>query len=356
MKPSKEIEELEMVQEMDDENLFEVCELYHCLQDITEESVEKVSVLLEKDEVDVTLRGEYEETYLHVTLAPNEVENLPHVLTIMYKLVLAGVEVNGRDREGNTPLHVAVFNELHHSVVNALLKLGADSSLANKDGQVPIQLATDEKTRNVLEYFGGGLWKAVSGGKEDVAKVLVDSWCRINIKHNGKKLITLAEEGENSKITEYLKEKKNTSALVCAALSGNVKETKNILKKEGTDIDTQDWSFLREDGNRTILPLAVETVLFRNYECAKTLVKKGADINVLIETKPDEKQAAYFFLLKRLDSEKHSDLMVALMKKANLDLISNENPYDVIYMGWERKWPSEVVGKLVDAGMSIFLR
>ena len=74
----------------------------------------------------VQAKGNYDETYLHVLLTPTVRDNgAKRVVSLCYLLVEAGVDVNSSDCQGNTPLHVAVINELPRCIVCALLRLGA---------------------------------------------------------------------------------------------------------------------------------------------------------------------------------------------------------------------------------------
>jgi len=57
--------------------------------------------------------------------------------------------INFRDQSGNTLLHQAVISN-NTEAIEALLKYGANSLIRNKEDKMPLDLAQEEKTREVL--------------------------------------------------------------------------------------------------------------------------------------------------------------------------------------------------------------
>lgn len=66
-------------------------------------------------------------------------------------LAKAGADVNARDNEGNTPLHVLT------DVEEELLKLGADVNALNKDGETPIFTTVDDDAIPLFIEHGADL-------------------------------------------------------------------------------------------------------------------------------------------------------------------------------------------------------
>ena len=60
-----------------------------------------------------------------------------------------GIRMNPKDKEGNTPLHLAVYFS-HYDAVLALLSHGADVSARNNLNQKPIVLSEDETMIKLL--------------------------------------------------------------------------------------------------------------------------------------------------------------------------------------------------------------
>ncbi|XP_029008666.1 protein phosphatase 1 regulatory subunit 27b [Betta splendens] len=67
-------------------------------------------------------------------------------------LVQHGADIQQRDEEGWTPLHMACSDSFPH-IARYLLSLGADPELENDCGEKPADLI-DQESRELLEIFG----------------------------------------------------------------------------------------------------------------------------------------------------------------------------------------------------------
>ncbi|MCM1307224.1 MAG: ankyrin repeat domain-containing protein [Butyrivibrio sp.] len=72
---------------------------------------------------------------------------------VVKALVNAGADVNARNKQGNTPLHLALKNG-SGEVARFLIKKGADCNIANEEQITPIQIAVEKGMDEVLEYMG----------------------------------------------------------------------------------------------------------------------------------------------------------------------------------------------------------
>jgi len=67
-------------------------------------------------------------------------------------LVANGVDIDAKNKAGDTALHTAVYRK-NLAVVETLLSLNADASIENRDGRGPISLARELKFVDILKVF-----------------------------------------------------------------------------------------------------------------------------------------------------------------------------------------------------------
>ncbi len=339
---------------------FEKSELFRLLtaeKDFNRETPRIVKKLLAEGSR-VRLRGEFNETYLHALMGPKPEGTDSAVLAVLYQLVEAGLDVNARDTEGFTPLHIAVINDLSPRIVNALLKVGADPCALNNQDQDAMDLCEVPMIRDVLEFFDMGLWRLVAVGEAGKVRALVNSWCKIDLQNDhDKKLMELAEEVGNDFVVEILKEFKPKNAVVMAALSGNYEKLEKTIKKGDVDLNIKDWSYTRpSDGKRTHRPLLAECVSLGWFDCARLLVKKGADVNYEVEVIEGRKEPLFIYLFYLMAPQRllDVDLFKSVLKKADLSLVQDH--FTLLYQCWQMNVSSDLVCQMVDSGLQIEAR
>ena len=339
---------------------FENSELFTLLtaeKDFNRDTPGRVKKLI-SDGADVNLTGKFNETYLHALMGPKPDGTESAVLAVLYQLIEAGVHANARDNEDFTPLHIAVLNDLSPRIVNALLKVGADPCALNKQDQDAMDLCELETIKDVLEFYGMGLWRLVAAGEAGKVRALVNSWCKIDqVNEKGKKLSTLADEVGNEFVIETLKEFKNNNAVVMAALSGNLQKLEKVVKKDDVDLNTKDWSYTRpSDGKRMHRPLLIECVSLGWFDCARVLVKKGADVNYEVEVVDGKQEPLYMYLFYLMAPQKllELELFKEVLKKADLSLVQDH--YTLFYQCWQMNVTGDLVAQMVENGLQVGTR
>ena len=73
-------------------------------------------------------------------------------MSVLKPMVKAGLDINARNKEGNTVLHLALKNRCSEEA-RYLIKKGADYNIANKDRVTPMQIAAENGLEEVLELM-----------------------------------------------------------------------------------------------------------------------------------------------------------------------------------------------------------
>ena len=197
-------------------------------------------------------------------------------------LLQHGADVNGRNRDGNTALHLAVFLG-HAETAELLIKNGADVNTKNGDGATPIDLlgVPWEMTRFLTDMFGIKLkQKQVETGRAKVAKLLgaADAFERENIP-SVEEVWEAASTGNLNVVKQALangmdanlKDPKSGDILLgTAALMGHT-EIVALLLEHGADVNMRS----KDDG--TALHAAA---FLGRVETVKLLLDNGADTTI----------------------------------------------------------------------------
>ena len=163
-------------------------------------------------------------------------------------LLQHGADINGRNRDGNTALHLSVFLG-HAETAELLIKNGADIDTKNGDGATPIDMLAVpwEMTESLSKQMGIELERQqVAAGKAEIAKLLG--------------VEATFEEADTSL----------AQGLSAAAFTGDLATMKRALA-EGADPNTKN----PESGS----PLLADAALMGRTEIVALLLEHGADIN-----------------------------------------------------------------------------
>mmetsp|Transcript_19695 Transcript_19695/g.75550 ORF Transcript_19695/g.75550 Transcript_19695/m.75550 type:complete len:805 (-) Transcript_19695:72-2486(-) len=118
--------------------------LHYCA---LEKQLSCCKVLLEKDNIDVTITNKQKTTVLHYLVrVPVDEDNAVFYRKVMDMVIDKGIDVNLANNQGESALHSAILASNRHATA-FLLERGADANLRSLHGETPLHYAT--RTGNV---------------------------------------------------------------------------------------------------------------------------------------------------------------------------------------------------------------
>jgi ankyrin repeat protein len=197
-----------------------------------------------------------------------------------------GADVNARDPNGQTALHVAVNNE-HRDVAELLISKGADVNAKDGRGDTPLICAVEKGDRNTVTLLvtkGADvnytprddylplLHSMVWAGDVNTVKLLVDHGAKFDVqdRSSGWTAFRFAAWQGNRELVEFFASKGgDVSTLPLAACVGNLAQVKSLVES-GADPNAKD------DFGWTPLYWAVST---GQEEVAEYLIRRGAQVD-----------------------------------------------------------------------------
>ena len=313
-----------------------------------------VDALINAPNVNINVRNKDGDTPLHaaVELGREQSARL---------LINAGADINASDNSQQTALHTAAFHG-HHHIVDALIKApNINLNVRNAHGYTPLYLAS-------------------MSGREQSARLLINAGAGINISDNGQwtALHTAACSGYDDIVRALIdapdvnlnvRDAKGHTPLHVAVISGR-EQSARLLINAGADINISDngqWTALhwaawngyddilralidapdvhlnvRNNDGDTPLHFAVAN---RKEQSVRLLIDAGADINI-----SDNDQ---WTALHRAACNGYDDILGALIDAPDVNLnVRNKDGLTPLHLAVARR-KEQSVRLLIDAGADI---
>ena len=288
--------------------------------------------------------------------------------TALRSLLLKKADVNAPQVDGTTALHWAVRAD-DMEAVDLLIKAGAKVSAANREGATPLQLAAlngnalmidklvkagVDPNAPLTKFKDTALMIAARTGKIDAVKTLLDSGAQVNAIENwgGTNALMWAVSERHADVVNLLLSKggdvNTRSYFVPSAHGRGFEGATPVAPKAGQQVD--------EYASGWLSPLMFAS-REGDLDIAKTLVKAGADVNLLSGDGKNALALAIFngqyelasFLVdsksnvNQADAQRFTPLFWAVDRK-NMEIGTNGFPWMVTLD------PTPLIKKLLDAG------
>ncbi|KAJ4978494.1 hypothetical protein NE237_009274 [Protea cynaroides] len=219
-------------------------------------------------------------TRIHVAAAFDRTEEL---LTLIRREEGGPLDLDCRDREGRTPLHLAASRG-NVECATLLIEMGADKDAKSQDGRTALYRAVANGDRQMVALLimmgvDPTTYTATVHDRSPIDVARDEGYKQVvEILERGESVLTAARRGElrdlklllnTGAITNY-HDQYGLTALHAASIKGHT-EAVSMLLDHGMDLECQDME------GHTPLHLAVEG---SRLETVEVLINKGANINI----------------------------------------------------------------------------
>nr|XP_018904892.1 PREDICTED: uncharacterized protein LOC109035644 [Bemisia tabaci] len=241
----------------------------------------------------------YQKKFLLHAVSNNRIE-------VVISLLRLGVNVNCKNRAGETPLHIAVESKFQ-LLATKLLELGADVNAPNKSGVLPIQVAVQAGDRNMVKILlSHGAYCNVSSEAAkgsvfgmtatDTTVIETLELCNKLINSVAKNNYQQTEECIQAGVILNARDADGATALLKAVQSKSI-DTVNLLLKHNADVELGTKS-----GNPLLIAVANGdeklTHILLEYIKKQNFIKQNFILNA---THPMVKQLYMRYVLNLLD-------------------------------------------------------
>ena len=147
-------------------------------------------------------------------------------------LLSRGADVNQADGNGASPLYTAAFND-HDTVVAVLLSNGADVNQANNKGQKPIDVADNQKIKDMLiahekvQQQQSPPFQLLSNGQAVSTMVDESQWFQAAMMGD----LAVIQQGINDKIDVNCRDLDGRTAVWLAVAEGHIPLTEYLINQ-----------------------------------------------------------------------------------------------------------------------------
>lgn len=195
-------------------------------------------------------------------------------LQIFNLLLENGADINAKDNEGKTPLHLSLENDCqNYDIVDRLIEMNADVNISNNKGDLPLHVAISyNQFGNVSPKFPKILAKIIQRTEEFHQENLRGK-TPLHLAATTVNIMPLEALIASKRVNLNIKNNEGQTALHHAAADKNNYLQIKLLTNANADLNVED--------NQGRTPLFT-AALYGNIECIKALIEAGAEINPVL--------------------------------------------------------------------------
>jgi hypothetical protein len=278
----------------------------------------------------------------------------------IFQTLINEKNVNSKDSNGNTPLHIAIMQDAPMPFLNYLIDNGADVNARNSSGDSVLLMAAQKNKKDAGELLlqhGADIFATNTENNSplrvafmdlNVEKWFINSETMLMRDGSGNTPLHYAAEWKYKKSAEMLIDKgaavnavnANGESAVFAATKGNSPELIDLLVSKGAIIDSRSVS-ARDNLGNTPVHAAVK---WDSGNAAKTLLSHGVDVNA-------QNLNGKTALSEACKSGKKEFSLMLIEKGANVNATDNQGR--TVLMDAVQSQNVEIVNMLLSRGANV---
>ncbi|XP_059166243.1 uncharacterized protein LOC131948644 [Physella acuta] len=181
-------------------------------------------------------------SFLHIVATNATPEHEVKYVPMVFQLSNAGINLNVKDKDGNTAVRIAILRRLPQ-ILAALLKCGAEVEEMDLELAEQVRGVAKSDILEILRRLTPSYWSAVHDVTPYKVHRLVKSWSRVNLSRNGQTLVEYAKQNaKEESVSKMLIEHEASIELAHAVMAGDSERTQFLLCNGAADLNTRDTS------------------------------------------------------------------------------------------------------------------